>query len=265
MKSLVMGIVLLYSCQYASADITFVLKNQQSKMNQQTITYAIKGHQLKFTESNSDRVNLFDQKTQQFLTFDPKSAKRDMINDDVLQKRVNQLNQQRLQKLAQVEQNLNAKLKTMTAQEQEVGESLINLLKYPEYYGEHTQLLVKPTDQQKQISAINCQVFQLFKNKQRLKEFCLADPGAMKMSPQEYQTLRSFYAFDYKVLTQLMLAMGKSDFTVIDYEEQKIPGVVIETISYDNATITQHLQLTDLKRETLEASEFTFTKAQTAN
>ena len=85
------------------------------------------------------------------------------------------------------------------------------------------------------------------------------------LSPQEYQTLRSFYAFDYKVLTQIMLAMGKSDFSVIDYEQQKIPGVVIETISYENATITQHLQLTALKREPLNALEFTFTTAQPTN
>jgi len=188
-------------------------------------------------------VNLFDEKKLQFVSFDPESGKQSVINTTILDERVAQLNQQRLKKLAQVELQLTKKLQSMSAEEKRVGESLVNVLKYPEAYGEHMQLVVKKSRKSKQIQNINCDVYTLFRAKLRLKEFCVAPASALKINTRDYQTLRSFYAFNYNMQTRLMLAMGKTRFDLVDYEQQEIPGIVIETISYKAADITQHIIL----------------------
>lgn len=52
-----------------------------------------------------------------------------------------------------------------------------------------------------------------------------------------------------------MLAMGKSDFTVIDYDAQQMPGVVIEAIEYDQQQISQHTQLTAYNTQPIQAEQ----------
>ncbi|VAW59696.1 hypothetical protein MNBD_GAMMA08-2622 [hydrothermal vent metagenome] len=240
MKFWLAPIVLLSAAQFAHADVTLTFKEI---IHSGLVTYSIKNQQIKLIQSNEKRANLFDEKKQQFVSFEPESGKQSIINKDILDKRVAQLNQQRLKKLAQVELQLAKKLQTMSAEEQQVGESLVNVLKYPESYGAHTQLRVKKSNKSKQIQNINCDVYTLFRTKHRLKEFCVAAPSALKINTRDYQTLRSFYAFNYNMQTRLLLAMGKTQFTLVDYEQEKIPGIVIETISYKGADITQHIIL----------------------
>jgi len=43
--------------------------------------------------------------------------------------------------------------------------------------------------------------------------------------------------------TQLMLAMGKTRFNLIDYAKHNISGLMIESIDYKGTKITQHLIL----------------------
>ncbi len=256
MKKIILSIVLLSSSHYATADITLILKDQASKQGKHLITYRIKDDQLKFTVSGQNRINLFNQKKQQFISFDPDSGKSSMFNESILDQRVSQLNAQRLKKLAQVEKQLADKLQTMKSEERKVGESLINLLKYPEMYGEYTQLKIKKPAKQKEINAINCQVYQLYQDSLLLMDFCLADASSLKMTTEEYRTLRSFYAFNYSMQSRLMLAMGNTRFRLIDYDQQKMPGVVIESINYQDKKISEHLLLKSVDTQDLSPSEF---------
>ncbi len=253
MKIILTCIVLLSSIQYAYADITLEFKEVVSK---DLLTYYIKDEQLKFIQSEENRFNLFNQQQQQFISIDLKTAQSAMINENVLNQRISQLNQQRLKKLAQVEHNLNKKLKTMSSTAREVGESLVNVLKYPEVYGEHTQLIVKKSEKSRKILDIPCQVFQLYRAKQLLRDFCVADASSLKILPEDYQTLRSYYAFNYNTQSRLMLAMGKTRFSLIDYEQQKITGVIIESIDYQGAKVTEHLILNSINIDKLPDSGF---------
>jgi len=262
MKNLISCIVLLSCAQYAYADMTLEFKELISKG---VITYNVKNEHLKFIQSEQNRINLFNQKNLQFISFDPESGQSAMFNEKVLELRVNQLNKKRLDKLAKVESNLGEKLQTMTPEEQEVGESLVNLLKYPEMYGEHTHLTVKKSDTLKQIQSITCQVYQLYRAKQRIKDFCMADAKALKMSAKDYQTFRSFYAFNYNMQTRLMIAMGNTRFNLVNYNQQKIPGIAIESINYNGAKVTQHLILNLINSHTLPKTEFTLPKPATTN
>lgn len=256
MKKLLTCIVLLSFSHYASADITFEFKDIKSTNKQHSVTYKLKNHLLKLTESTSKRINIYNHATDQFVSHDLETGKSSMLNEQVLNQRINQLNQKRLKKLVTVEKEVSAKLKTMTADEQKVGESLINILKYPEMYGEHTLLSVKASIKQKQIADINCQVYELYRNTELLKEFCLADAKSLKISAQEYKTFRNFYNFEYKTQSRLMLALGKTDFVLVDYEQQKIPGIIIETISYKKNKTIQHLILKSFNSHDLADTEF---------
>lgn len=253
MKYLLTCIVLLSSIQYANADMTLQFKELKS---QSLTTYSIKQGQLKFIQSGEQRINLFDHKKQAFISFDPESGKKSMINQAVLDKRISQLNQRRLKKLARVENDINKKGRNFTPAEQEVADSLINLLKYPEMYGEHVLLNVKKTSTSKQINNIDCRVYQLYRAKKHLKDVCIASRKDIKMSHKDYQTLRDFYAFDYNMQTRLMLAMGNSRFSLIDYDKEKIPGIIIEDIDYKNKAITQHLILQSNSAQNLKKALF---------
>ncbi len=252
MKLYIRLIILLSLSHYAVADTTLEFKNLLNDNKQSSILYQIKDQQLRFTESGSARVNLFDSSKQQFITFDPDTKKSEMFNQEILNARVAQFNQQRMLKISRVEEELEKKLKSMSQKEKQIGESIVNQLKYPEFYGEHTLLSVNALQSTKKIADVECKIFQLIKNKQRLKEYCIAEPASLGMSEGDYQTLRSFYAFDYNMLTRLMLAMGKSNFDLIDYEKEKMRGVIVEVISYKGDSISQQQILTSFNTNTLD-------------
>jgi len=260
MKLYICAIILLSLSQYAVADTTLEFKNLLNLDKQSSTLYQIKDQKLRFTESNSKRVNLFDSQNQQFITFAPATGKAEMLNREVLDTRVAQLNQKRLLKLSRVEQELKEKLKLMTAKEQEVGESIVNQLKFPEFYGEHTLLKVNALESTKKIGDVECKIYQLIKQKKRLKEYCITSPSALQMSNSDYQTLRNFYAFDYNMLTRLMLAMGKSSFELVDYDKEKMQGIIIETISFKGDSIMQHQMLTSFNTDTLDKSIYELPK-----
>ncbi|MCW8933995.1 MAG: hypothetical protein OQK98_04670 [Gammaproteobacteria bacterium] len=257
MKIILICIVLLSSTQYAFGDATLEFKEITSKG---LITYKIKDEKLKFTQSTQERINLFNRNKLEFISFDPESGVSSVFNNDVLKQRVSQLTQQRLKKLSQVELKLEEKLKTMTPEQQEAGESLINILKYPDLYGEHTLLKINKSDTSKEINNITCQLYQVYRAKQLIKDFCMASAKSLKLSPEDYLTQRSFYAFNYNMQSQLMIAMGKTRFSLVDYDKHDIDGVLIESIDYRDSTIQQHLILNSISHDKVDKSEFTLPK-----
>jgi len=259
MKIIFTCIVLLYSIQYAYADATLEFKEITSK---DLITYVIKDKKLKLTQSTQDRINFYGQENQEFISFDPQSGLSSLVNNDVLNQRVSKLTQDRLKKLSQVEQKLEKKLQTMTPEEQQAGESLINILKYPDLYGEHTLLKVKKLDTTKQILNTACQVYQVYRDKQLIKEFCMASKKSLKLNTEDYLTQRSFYAFNYKMQSQIMIALGKTRFSLIDYDQHDIKGVLIESIDYKDTAITQHLKLNSINLREVKESEFSLPKVE---
>jgi len=255
-KIIYSGIVLLYLGQYAHADITLEYKDQQGSSSAPSIKYQVKQHLLKMTEPDSRRINIFNAHKQEFVSLDEETGKTSILNKQLLKQRTDELNQQRLQKITEVEQALQDKLKDLSEDQQAVRESLINQLRYPEYYGEHTRLQIKPLNKHKQIKQLKCRVYQLYKENSLIRQFCITDSESLNMNPQEYETFRSFYAFNYQTLSQLMLASGNSHFTLVDYEQQNMPGIIIETIHYQNSTISQHLILDSFISSTLDNSIF---------
>jgi|GEM_PF-2889574 len=255
MKCYLTAIVLLSLSQYAVADATLNYSQSQTGSKPYSFTFMLREQRLRVNESGSGRINLFKQLGPEFISYNPQNQQLDLINPAILKARVEELDQQRHQRIKQIETDLQQKLTQMSEQEQEIGEALLNQIKYPASYGEHTQIKVIPLKDRKTVAGIECQVYQLVKQQQRIKEFCMAPAEALGLSQQDYQTLRSFYAFDYSMVSQLMLAMGKSDFTVIDYDAHNMPGVVIEAIEFDQQQISQHTELSSFNTEALQAEQ----------
>ena len=249
MKKYLTGIVLLYASQYAVADTTLVFKDINKKQGDYSLNYQIKDGKLRLTESSSDRINIFDSTKQEFVSYNPKTQQSEKLNPAIIDKRAKLLNKQRLKKLTEVEKELNKKLESMNETEREVGTDLVNQLKYPEYYGAHTHLKITANDKSKLINDIECQVYTISRKDERVRELCIASPEAIPGN--DHTTLQSFYAFEYKLTSQLMLAMGKSDFTVVDHKELGINGVVIENIEYSKNKVMQHLLLKSISKDTL--------------
>jgi hypothetical protein len=256
MKILLTCIVLLSISQYAFADISLTFKTLNNDQYQPSMTYSIKAPLLKFSQTGQNTINLYNRKTRQFTNFDKDSGNTNLLDESTLNRQVSQLKKNRLIKLQGVEKELQKQHATMSTEKQEAAQSVINILKYPDLYGEHTFLKVKKIQPQKQINNINCQVYQLYRNTEKLKSFCLATPKALKMSPEDYQTLRSFYAFNYTMQSQLFLAMGNTKFTIIDYKQHKMPGIVIEDISYENNQISHHQLLQSVTNQPLKHTDF---------
>lgn len=258
MKHSALAIVLLSALQYqqAFADSTLDFKLVTNNNSKQTMSYQIRQHQLRLTDSASRRINLFNRTNQEFTSQVSGSREVSLLNEKLLKERIIELNQKRKEHLAQVEAKMQKELNSMDEEAQKIATSLINQLKYPELYGEHTLLKLEASNTSKTINQIECRVYHLNKQQQRVKEFCVTDPAALKLSDEEYSTLRSFYQFDYKTQSSIMLAMGKSNFDLIDYEVHNMPGVIIELISYKDGKINQHQILTKNHNKTLDKKLF---------
>jgi len=236
MKIILTCIVLLSSLQYASADISLTYSDQLKKDKTGSVTYSIKNHQLNFTEAGQQKINIYNSKTQEFVSFDPSSGMRSTLNKQKLNQRVNQLNIERMDTLKEVEAKLSKDLESMTTAQQETAETLLNLYKYPEFYGEHTSLIIQSKGRSKVVNGISCKIYHLYKFTDLLKTFCFAEAESLKMSATEYKTLRNFYRFNYSMQSRVLIAMGNTKFTFIDYDQHAIPGVLIEEINYQKST-----------------------------
>jgi len=256
MKKCLFAIVLLSTSQYAAADVTFKFNQQKNNNTEHAFTYQIKAHQLRFNEAKSNKKNIFNREKQQFHSFDPGTGEPSMLNEQRLNIHLTRLNQQREERLLKVEKMLQVKIKDMSAIEQQAAESLLNQLRYPDLYGEHTLLKIKPAHKTRKINDIECSVYQLFKKDILIRTYCMASAQSLKISAQDYRTLREFYAFDYKLQSKMLLAMGKTGFTMIDFQQHSMPGIAIETISYMNNKKHNHIILQSVNHHSLDDSLF---------
>jgi hypothetical protein len=56
----------------------------------------------------------------------------------------------------------------------------------------------------------------------------MAKASTLGIPEADYLTLRDFYHFNYSTQTQILLAMGKSDFSHVDFEQENIAGIPVE-------------------------------------
>ena len=237
-------ITLLLSTQTGHADSTLVFTLPGNSMSENHLTYYIKEGRLRIKESGNRKINVFDQEKQEFTSFDPDTGNISRINSDIIKQHLEKLNKQRLDRLKAIEKDLSQKLETMTTEKKEIAEVLINKLRYPEFYGDHTFLKSSKTSNIKKINDIECQVYNVNLNQKLVRQICMTSADKTKMKNNDYQTLRSFYKFNYDVQSQMSLAAGKTSFTYIDYEQHEIPGIPAE-ISVFNEQGSQLEQVLD--------------------
>jgi len=262
MKIILIAIVLLSGLQYASADITLTFSDALKNSDNTSVIYSIKDQQLKFVEPGQNKLNIYNAKTEAFVSLQVQSGQSSTLNKQQLNLRVNQLNKERLKTLEEVEKKLRKDLPSMTSAQQEAAETLLNIYKYPELYGEHTSLIVKSMNRTKVVNGISCKVYHLYKLADLKTSFCFADAQSLKISDADYKTLRRFYAFNYAMQSQMLIAMGKTKFTFIDYDQHDMPGVLIESIRYkkpprQKTEISFHSALKHVSHSSLKEADFT--------
>lgn len=228
MKQLFVLSVLFYTA-LCHADTTLVFKHYPDKDSSQISTYYIKDGILRLSDQGSKKISLYDKSKQLYQSFDGEDGTISRIDRNILKQNIDRLNQQRLAKLAETEKQLHAELEGMDGEAKRLAESLVNQLKYPEFYGAHTFLKVEKTAQKQTINNIECQIYNIRRQDQLLRQICMAEASTLGISQPDYQTLRDFYHFNYTTQTQIMLAMGNSDFSHIDYEEENVSGIPIES------------------------------------
>ncbi|MFW2374648.1 MAG: hypothetical protein ACN4GM_16095 [Gammaproteobacteria bacterium] len=234
----------------ADATLVFVIPSVTGK--DQVVNYRIKDNMLRIDQANSKQYKLYDNTQQALINIDENTGNISRIDSDYLNSRVAVLNQQRLEKVAEVEQQLKVKLKSKSSEEKRIAQDLLAQIKYPEFYGAHTHLSVQNTKQTHTVKNIKCNVFQLTRNEQILKQLCLASQDALKLSDADYATLRGFYHFNYTVFTRLRIAMGKTDFMHVDYEKQNMVGIPIEVLRVTNKDKTPEIVLDKINQNKLD-------------
>ncbi|MCW9014423.1 MAG: hypothetical protein OQL06_11615 [Gammaproteobacteria bacterium] len=262
MKQLMPLLFLYFIVFDAPADVTLSYKTFIDKNGSQNLTYSVKNGILRLTENQSERINLYNQSKQIFLSIDQKNANISRIDKNILNKRIEQLNQQRLSKLAEVETGLNKKLQDMSDKEKEIATELVNQLKYPEFYGAHTQIKVIKTAQTKTINEITCDVYDIKRNDSLVKQVCMASRKSLGISPGDYEALRDFHRFNYNTQTRLMLAMGKTDFIEIDYQMENMDGLPLEIITISDNKPTVELLIDSITTKRLDQAYFDIPNSQ---
>jgi len=248
--------LLLIACSLfngiAVADVTLIFNMPAGPDQVREVNYRIKNHTLRIDQANSKQYKLYDNTQQAFINIDENTGNISRIDGDYLNSRVATLNQQRLEKLAVVEQQLKDKLNSKPAEEKRIAEELLNQLKYPEFYGAHTFLKVETTKQTRRINKIQCHVYNLTRNDEILKQLCMASQEALKLSDIDYATLRGFYHFNYIFQTQLRIAMGKTDFIQVDYEKENMAGIPIEILHISDKNQKSELSLNRIQHNILD-------------
>jgi len=255
MKALYILLFLLAGLKPAISDSTLVFKSFSDKTSRSN-SYYLQGNRLRLIEEHSDLFNIYDKTKQSFISLNIKSDKASRIDSKILNQRVEMLNQQRLKELVEVEKLLRSKLKNMSDTEKKVGESLINQRKYPDLYGAHTLLKIRKTSQSKTINNINCNVYQILRKSTEIKTVCIADNQSLKLATNDYETLRDFHHFNYATQTRLMLATGKTDFELIDYQQENINGIPIEIINTSGENDKLEMMLLSVSRSKLDKALF---------
>ena len=259
MKALYILLFILAGLKPAISDSTLVFKifsDKSSRIN----SYYLKDHQLRLIKEHSELFNLYDKLQQSFSSTNTQSGKISRIDSDILNQRIELLNQKRMKKLAELEKKLRTKLKNMTDNQKKAGESLLNQLKYPEFYGSHTFLNIHKTKQSKTINNIDCDVYQVMHKNTVIKKICIANNHALKLDANDYDTLRNFQKFNYSTQTRFMLAQGKSDFTQIDYQQENIDGIPIEIINTSGKANKLEMMLINVSHHKLDKTLFLPTK-----
>ena len=210
---------------YADATLSFRI---YSNAGSTPLSYYIKDGKLRFNDENSNRINIYERSSQTFTSVDREQQTISRIDRGIIAERSEMLNKQRLEKLKAVEADLNRKLDTMTPEEQEAAASVLNSMKYPEFYGAHTFLNVRPLASEKTVSDMACKIYELRRQEELLKTICMANATTLGLSDSDYRTLRDFFRFNYHAQTQMMIASGRTEFTFIDYEQENMPGIAIE-------------------------------------
>lgn len=221
-------LLILFALKTAHADSTLVFSNPQGEEEKSLLTYHVKNGQLRLIDGNSERINIYTKAKQTFSTTDIQNNTTSNIDAQLLDKQVEIMTKQRMAKLALVEQEFEKKTARMKVEEIEIAQSLINQLKYPEFYGAHTLLKISKTNQSKTIANIDCVVYELYRANMLLKKVCIANNKSLKLSADDYDTLINFYRFNYTTQTRLLIASGKTDFMHVDYQQENIDGIPIE-------------------------------------
>lgn len=256
MKFKLLLISLLLGSQLCHADATLVYKLPAISKVNKNLSYYIKEGQLRYEEPGSNKINLFDQKTQQFSSLDQATGTISRINRDMVGQHVKIIQQQRQEKLKTVEAELRQKMTTMDENKREAAEVILNKLKYPEFYGDHTFLTSKETSTTKKISQIECRIYNIRQNEQLVRQLCMASRETLKISQPDYQTLRSFLKFNYDIQSQMSLAAGQSSFTYVDYEQHNIQGIPLEIVLFNEEGSRTDQVLESISHKSLSKAQF---------
>ena len=240
----------------ALADATLVFVIPSATDQDQVVNYRIKDNMLRIDQANSTQYKLYDNSQQAFINIDEKTGNISRIDTDYLNSRVAILNQQRLEKVAEVEQQLKDKLQSKSTQQQRVAQDLLAQLKYPEFYGAHSYLKVENTQQIRKLNKIQCTVYNLKRLDQILKQLCMASQQALKLSDADYTVLRGFYHYNYTVFSQLRIAMGKTDFIHVDYDKENMVGIPIEVVRLTDKDRHPEIVLDRINHNTLDNALF---------
>ena len=260
MRLLYILLFLLVGLKPAFSDSTLVFKNF-SNSSSRSNSYFLKDNKLRLLEEHSELFNLYDKSKQSFSSINTKTVKFSRIDTETLNLRVHSMNKQRMEKLKTLEKQLKAKLNDRNDDaEKKVSESMLNQLKYPEMYGAHTLLKPRKTKLSKTINKISCDVYQILRKGKEIKRVCMADNQSLNINANDYETLRSFQAFNYTTQTRLMLAAGNTNFTLIDYQQENIAGIPIEIIDTSGETDTLEMMLLSASQGKLEEALFVPTK-----
>lgn len=105
----------------------------------------------------------------------------------------------------------------------------------------------------KRIQKLNCQQFEILKNQRKVAELCMAAPGDLKMSDDDYATIRAMQAFGEQLAEKAAGLARQFGGNVPDFGNRDINGVPIEMRDLSGPAPSS-MTLTRLSQGTAESS-----------
>jgi hypothetical protein len=160
-------------------------------------------------------VMIFDDSQKHFISFNEQEKKYMVMDHNSIKAQVKMMQEMKKQWQARMKEQME---KMSPEQRQQMEQQMDKMgmgRSQPGQPGQPGQppatpkLKITKTNRTENVSGVRCTVYESFRGSERMGDACIASPEALKLSKNDYQTLKGMFAFQRNMQKQFATASGR--------------------------------------------------------
>jgi hypothetical protein len=154
-------------------------------------------------------VMIFDDSQKHFISFNEQEKKYMVMDQNSIKAQVEMMQEMKKQWQAKMQEQM----KQMSPEQRQQMEQQMAKMgmgsSQPAQPPAAPKLKITKTNRTENVSGVSCTVYESFRGSERMGEACIASPEALKLSKNDYQTLKGMFAFQRNMQKQFATASGR--------------------------------------------------------